>query len=63
MKITHSLKKHMDFLKIDCILGHKANLYKFKQTEFIHYVPFDYNTIKLKISNLYLSINIDTHGD
>jgi hypothetical protein len=42
---------HGTFSKIDHILGHKANLSKYKKTEIITCILSDHNALKLEINN------------
>jgi exonuclease III len=42
---------HGTFSKIDHILGHKASLSKYKNTEIIPYILSDHNAIKLELNN------------
>jgi hypothetical protein len=42
---------HGTFSKIDCILGHKASLSKYKKIEIIPCILSDYNALKLEINN------------
>jgi hypothetical protein len=42
---------HGTFSKIDHMLGHKANLNKYKKIEITFYILLDNNGIKLKITN------------
>jgi exonuclease III len=41
---------HGTFSKIDPILGHKANLSKYKKTEIIPCILYDHNALKLEIN-------------
>lgn len=52
-----ALKK---FSKIEHILGHKANLYKFKMNEIIPHVLSDYNAIQLKLTGEKSLVNIQS---
>ena len=40
---------HGTFSRIDCILGHKSNLSKFKKTEIILSIFSDHNAVRLDI--------------
>ena len=42
---------HGTFSRIDYILGHKANLNKFRSIEIISSIFFDHNGMKLEIKN------------
>jgi hypothetical protein len=42
---------HGTFCKIDCILGHKASLSKYKKTEIIPCILSDHNALKLELNN------------
>jgi endonuclease/exonuclease/phosphatase family metal-dependent hydrolase len=42
---------HGTFCKIDHILGHKANLSKYKKTEIIPCILSDHNALKLELNN------------
>jgi hypothetical protein len=46
---------HGTFSKIDHILGHKANLSKYKKIEIILCILFDHNALKLELNNKYKS--------
>jgi endonuclease/exonuclease/phosphatase family metal-dependent hydrolase len=42
---------HGTFFKIDHILGHKANLIKYKKMEIIPCILSDHNALKLELNN------------
>jgi exonuclease III len=42
---------HETFSKIDCILGHKTSLNKYKKTEITPCILSDHNAIKLELNN------------
>jgi hypothetical protein len=50
-KYTFFSAAHGTFSKIDHILGHKANLSKYKQIEIIPCILSDHNALKLEIKN------------
>lgn len=52
---------HRTFSEIDHILGHKSNLYKFKEIKVTLYIPPDHNEIKLKLAAKKPLVNIQTH--
>ena len=47
-KYTFFSKAHGIFSKIDCMVGHKTNLNKFKKTEIISSIFSDHNGLKLE---------------
>jgi hypothetical protein len=51
---------HGSFCKVDHILGHKTNVYKFKSIEITY---CDYSAAKLEIDSKQISSNVQTHGD
>jgi hypothetical protein len=48
---TFSSAANSTFSKIDHMLGHKANLNKFKKIEITPFIISDYNSIKLDLNN------------
>jgi exonuclease III len=42
---------HGTFFETDHILGHRANLRKYKKTEIIPYILSDHNALKLELNN------------
>ena len=50
---------HGTFSRIDCMLGHKVSLNKFKKTEIISSIFSDHNTMRLEIN--YRKKNCKTH--
>jgi endonuclease/exonuclease/phosphatase family metal-dependent hydrolase len=53
---------HGTFSKIDHILGHKANLIKYKKIEITHYILSDHNALKLELNNKTTTENTQTIG-
>ena len=51
MEYTFFSSTHGTFPRIDHILGHKANLNKFKSTEIISSIFSDHNGMKLEINH------------
>jgi hypothetical protein len=45
------LAAHGTFSKIDCILGHKASLSKYKKIEIIPCILSDHNALKRELNN------------
>jgi hypothetical protein len=42
---------HRTFSKIDCILGHKSNISKYKKLEITPCILSDHNALKLELNN------------
>jgi exonuclease III len=51
VQYTFFLAAHGTFSKIDHILGHKANLSKYKKIEMIPCILSDHNVLKLEINS------------
>ena len=53
---------HGTFSRIDCILGHKSSLGKFKKIEIVSSIFSDHNTMRVDINYRKKSVKIQTHG-
>jgi hypothetical protein len=51
VKYTFFSAAHGTFSKTDHVLGHKANLSKYKKTEIIPCILSDHNALKLELNN------------
>ena len=57
VEYTFFSSAHGTFSRIDCILGHKSNLSKFKKIEIISSIFSDHNTMRLDINYKKKTVN------
>ena len=61
MNFTFSSSAHGTFSRIDCILGHKSRVSKFKKIEIISSISSDHNAVRLDVNYRKKLLKIQTY--